>query len=47
MTHEGTMDILGFKLRTFKLDDGRTVIHADDFENFMAAWLGPDPNKPR
>lgn len=43
-THEGTLDVLGFKLRTYRLDDGRTVIHAEDFEKFMEAWLSPDPN---
>lgn len=33
--HEGTMELLGMKLRTYRLDDGRTLIHADDFEEFL------------
>jgi hypothetical protein len=33
-THEGVMELLGMKLRTYRLDDGRTVIHADDFHEF-------------
>lgn len=36
-THEGTLELLGLKLRTYRLDDGRTVIHADDFHELMAA----------
>lgn len=34
-THEGVMELLGMKLRTYRLDDGRTVIHADDFHAFL------------
>lgn len=36
-THEGKLSILGIELRTYRLDDGRTVIHADDFHRLMAA----------
>lgn len=34
-THEGKMEILGVKLRSYRLDDGRTVIHADDFHKLL------------
>ena len=34
-THEGTMTIMGVTLRTYRLDDGRTLIHADDFHRLM------------
>jgi hypothetical protein len=34
-THEGEMELLGVKLRTYRLDDGRTLIHADDFHKLM------------
>lgn len=34
-THEGTLELLGMKLRTYRLDDGSTVIHADDFHKFL------------
>lgn len=34
-THEGTMTVMGVKLRTYRLDDGRTVIHADDFHRLL------------
>lgn len=38
-THEGVMELFGMKLRTYRLDDGRTVIHADDFHAFSWwAW---------
>ena len=39
-THEGVMTILGVQLRTYRLDDGRTVIHADDFHRLMAVMAG-------
>lgn len=34
-THEGVMELLGMKLRIYRLDDGNTVIHADDFHAFL------------
>jgi len=35
-THQGEMMILGLKVRVYRLDDGRTVIHADDFHALLA-----------
>ncbi len=35
VTHSGELDLLGKKLRCFRLSDGRAVIHADDFK---ALW---------
>lgn len=34
-THQGTTEILGVIVRTFRLDDGRAIIHADDFHKLM------------
>lgn len=34
-THQGELEILGVKVRTYRLDDGRTLIHADDFDALM------------
>lgn len=34
-THEGETTILGVKIRTYRLDDGRAIIHADDFHKLM------------
>lgn len=36
-THEGVLELMGHKMRCYRLSDGRTVISADDFEAFMAA----------
>lgn len=40
-THEGKTTVLGVDLRTYRLDDGRSVIHADDFRKLMVV-LGFD-----
>lgn len=34
-THEGKTTILGVEVRTYRLDDGRAIIHADDFHKLM------------
>lgn len=34
-THEGKTTIMGVELRTYRLDDGRSVIHADDFHKLL------------
>lgn len=39
-THEGTMELFGVKARTYRLDDGRTVIHEDDFHKLIEAMFG-------
>ena len=41
-THEGEMEILGLKVRVYRLDDGRTLIHADDFHALLAK-MGIEP----
>lgn len=42
-THEGVTEILGVKARTYRLDDGTAVIHADDFHAILEAMgLTPD-----
>lgn len=33
-THEGVMDMAGFKLRVYQLNNGQRVINSDDLE-----WL--------
>lgn len=37
VTHEGETEILGIKVRTYRLDDGRAIIHADDFHKVLEA----------
>lgn len=39
-THEGVLDIMGHKLRCYRLNTGQTVFHADDMNDFFAAGLG-------
>jgi hypothetical protein len=36
-THEGKTTIFGVEVRTFRLDDGRSVIHVDDFHKLLRA----------
>lgn len=40
-THEGVMKIGDLEVRIYRLDDGRNVIHADDFHRLLAK-LGLD-----
>ena len=35
VTHEGVFDIGEHKLRCYRLDDGRAIINADDFNAFF------------
>lgn len=42
VTHEGVLEIAGHRLRCFRLDDGRAIIHADDFHEFFGD-MGVDP----
>lgn len=45
-THEGKTTILGVEVRSYRLDDGRAVIHADDFHKILEVMgLGPDELK--
>lgn len=37
VTHESVQEIMGVKIRTYVLDDGRRIIHADDFHKLMEA----------
>lgn len=34
-THEGVVDIGGFKLKVYRLNDGRAVIDAEDMDAFF------------
>lgn len=36
-THEGVTEMFGVRVRTYRLDDGRSVIHADDFHKLLEA----------
>jgi hypothetical protein len=42
VTHEGTLEIFDHKLRCYRLNDGRAIIHADDFRALFGS-LGIDP----
>lgn len=35
VTHDGVLEIAGHRLRCYRLDDGRAIIHADDFREFF------------
>jgi hypothetical protein len=37
VTHTGIIDLLGVKARVHRLDDGRTVIEAEDFHKILEA----------
>lgn len=37
-THEGEVTICGIKLRVYKLDDGRTIVNADDTAALFEAF---------
>ena len=36
-THEGEQILFGVRVRSYRLDDGRAVIHADDFHALLEA----------
>lgn len=40
-THEGTAELFGVTVRTYRLEDGRSVIHAHDFHKLIDAMLNP------
>jgi hypothetical protein len=40
-THEGIAELFGVKFRTYRLEDGRTIIHADDFHKLLEAMACP------
>ncbi len=42
VTHEGVLEIAGHRLRCYRLDDGRAIIHADDFHRFFGD-MGVEP----
>ena len=35
-THSGVMELMGHKLRCYRLNDGRAIFDADDFAAFLA-----------
>jgi hypothetical protein len=37
-THEGVLEIMGHKMRCYRLSSGQTVFNAEDFEAFFAGW---------
>lgn len=46
-THEGRATILGVELRTYRLDDGRNIIHADDMHKLLEVMGLPITNGDR
>lgn len=42
-THEGKTTIMGVELRTYRLDDGRSIIHADDLHKLLEKLFGEEP----
>lgn len=41
-THSGVLDVMGYKLRCYRLNDGRTILNADDVNAFFGGALSPD-----
>lgn len=41
-THVGVLDLMGAKMRCYRLNDGRAILHADDVEAFFGGALNPD-----
>lgn len=39
-THAGVMELMGHKLRCYRLNDGRAIFDADDLNAFMSDFLG-------
>lgn len=35
VTHEGVLEVMGSRLRCYRLSDGPTVFNAEDFEAFL------------
>lgn len=40
VTHEGVFEIMGHKIKCFRLSTGQAVFEKDDFERFCEAWFG-------
>lgn len=34
-THQGEMEFMGQKIKTYRLDDGRAIIDAEDFNKIL------------
>lgn len=43
-THTGVWNFMGAALRVYRLEDGRTVIDADDAERFFALLMADAPH---
>ena len=44
VTHEGVFEIMGHKMKCFRLSNGQAVFEKDDFERFCEACLGVSIN---
>lgn len=40
VTHSGVFELMGHKMRCFRLSTGQAVFEKDDFEKFCAEFLG-------
>lgn len=40
VTHEGVFEIMGHRIKCFRLSTGQAVFEKEDFERFCAAWFG-------
>jgi hypothetical protein len=38
-THSGVFELAGMKLRCYRLNDGRAIFNADDFNRFFGDFL--------
>lgn len=42
---EGTLEAFGQTIRIYKLDDGRTIINAEDFDRLLNGYVSNDATK--
>ena len=40
VTHSGEFEIMGHKMKCFRLSNGQAVFEKEDFERFCEAWFG-------
>lgn len=45
VTHEGVFEIMGHKIKCFRLSTGQAVFEKEDFERFCEAWLGESSDR--
>lgn len=44
-THEGVLDLMGHKIRCYRLNTGQAVFNADDVNDFLGGSLGMNSSR--